>query len=120
MNAAQYLDAAKTRLSLTSDYALAKALDIPNKIIPAMRSGKRAVPVHVALKLAITLELDPAEVIVDLESQREKNVTRLELYRSFLTHASKVGRILVCMLFALSVGLMSAHGPLGGLKKRAV
>jgi anti-sigma-K factor RskA len=38
----------------------------------------------VAYLLAITLELDPAEVVADLEEQREKNPKRKEFWRSFL------------------------------------
>lgn len=59
-----------------------------------------------AFKIAITLQLDPAQVIADLEEQREKNETRRDFWRSFLSRASMGTAALVCTL-ALIFSAMS-------------
>ena len=110
MKPAEYLDAAKARLNLTSDYALAKALELPAQSIPAMRQGKRNVPLDVAFRIAITLELDPAEVVADLEEQREKNAKRRGFWASFRSHAAYSVAVLACML-ALSLSAISGSDP---------
>lgn len=115
MTPSEYLDAAKSRLCLSSDYELAKRMEIPKGHLPAMRRGERAIPMHLAFRLAITLELDPAQLIADLEAQREKNEQRRELYRSFLGRARKVAAILACTLALItSAGLGLDPGGRGG------
>jgi len=101
MYAAQLLDEAKTRLCLKSDYALAKASGITPGQLAEMRYGKRAIPLHLAYWLAITLERDPAQVVAILEEEREKNPARRDFWKSFISHAAPL-TLTVCMLaFAL-------------------
>lgn len=115
MTPAEYLDAAKARLNLQSDYELARRLDLSNKTIPAIRKGERHLPLDVAFRIAITLEIDPAQVVADLEEQREKNAKRRSFWRSFQSRAA-------CMVAALSLTLAlllsatsgSVQNPLGG------
>lgn len=119
MKPTEYLDAAKARLNIESDYALAKALELPPQSIPAMRKGTRNVPLDVAFRIAITLEIDPAQVVADLEEQREKNEKRRGFWRSFQSRAA-------CMVAALSLTLAlllsatsgSVQGTLGGVLSR--
>lgn len=119
MKANDYFDAAKARLNVTSDYALCKRLDLPNGSLPAMRKGERAVPLDVAYKLAITLELDPALVVADLESQREKNENRRAFWAGFISHARAAAVMLACMLvLSFSGGLGSEQKARGGLFSR--
>lgn len=110
----EYFDAAKQRMGIASDYELAKRLDIGRNGLPEMRAGKRNVPLDVAFKLAITLELDPAAVVADLESQREKNEKRRSFWAGFLQRAAAVAA-LACTL-ALSYSGISANeaAALGG------
>lgn len=65
MTPSEYLDATKAQMAIQSDYALAKRLEIPTANIPAMRRGERHVPLDVAYKIAIALQLDPAAVVAD-------------------------------------------------------
>lgn len=119
MKPSEYLDAAKERLCLSSDYALAKTMEVPREHIPGFRTGKRGIPPHLALRLAITLELDPAAVLFDLEEQREKNDKRRELYRSFLLRARSLAALVACTLaLILSAGVSSDLAAVGGFKPR--
>lgn len=116
MKPADYFDAAKARLNIQSDYELAKRLDMHNGNLADMRKGGRAVPLDVAYRLAITLELDPALVVADLESQREKNEARRAFWSGFISHARTVTVALVCMLaWSFSGGQGSELKARGGL-----
>jgi anti-sigma-K factor RskA len=108
MTPTEYLDAAKAKMGVESDYELAKRLEIPNANIPPMRRGERNVPLDVAFRLAITLELDPATVVADLESQREKNAKRRDFWTGFIRRAAVVAA-LACTL-ALNFSATSEVG----------
>lgn len=115
MKPTAYLDAVKAELKLPSDYALGKALELPSKSIPAIRSGERAMPLDVAFRIAITLNLDPAQVVADLAEQREKNEQRREFWRSFLSRAAYGVAALGCTLaLILSATFGSAAAVHGG------
>lgn len=119
MKPTDYFDAAKARLNITSDYELAKRLGLHNGNLADMRKDKRAVPLDVAYKLAITLELDPALVVADLESQREKNESRRAFWSGFISHARAAAVMLACMLvWSFSGGVGSEQRALGGLFNR--
>lgn len=115
MKPSAYLDAVKAQLNLTSDYQLAKALEIPPGDIPGMRDSSRNVRLDIAFKIAITLQLDPAEVIADLAEQREKNPKRREFWRSFLSRAAYgVAATVGTLALILSVTFGNGAKPLGG------
>lgn len=115
MKTSAYLDAVKAQLNIQSDYELAKRLEIGNGRIVAMRDGSRPVPLDVAFKIAITLEMDPAQVIADLEEQRERNEKRRAFWRSFLSRAACMVAVVCCTLaFQLSATSASVAERLGG------
>lgn len=119
MKPSAYLDAVKAELDIDSDYALAKRLEITRGQIVAIRDGSRPMPLAVAFKVAITLQLDPAMVIADLEEQREKNEKRRGFWRSFLSRAACVIAVACCTLAWIpSATSGSAQALLGGLKNR--
>ena len=84
MTPAEYLDAAKEKLALTSDYALAKTIGHQTSHVADFRSGKRHIPDDVKLWLSTTLAMDLASIVGDLGSQREKNLERAKFLRSFV------------------------------------
>lgn len=114
MKPTEYIDAVKARLKIESDYELAKRFGVGRARITEMKSGVRPVPLDVAFKLAITLELDPATVVADLESQREKNPTRRAFWDSFTSHARAAVVLVACMLAwsfsGISEGAAAMHG----------
>lgn len=118
MKTNQYLDAAKEKLEITSDYEFAKRMEISKQDASAIRKGIKPIPPHLAYRIAITLELDPAAVIADLELQREKNPKRAEFWRSFLSRAV-ITAMMVCTL-ALNgfAGLGSDLAATGGRFRR--
>lgn len=116
MKPSDYLDAVKARLNVSSDYELAKRIGTRPNHITEIRTNKRGVPLDVAYKLAITLELDPALVVADLEAQREKNEARRAFWSGFISHARAAAVMLACMLvLSFSAGLENGQRALGGL-----
>ena len=114
----EYLDAAKQTLGITSDYEMAKRMDIPRSYMPTIRSGERHVPIEVMFKLAITLNLDPARVVADLESRRKANKKSGEFWKGFLSRAT-MAAVLVCTL-AWNFSAIPGEGAarLGGRNRR--
>lgn len=120
MKPTAYLDAVKAQLNIDSDYALGKVLELPRNSIPAIRSGVRAVPLDVAYKIAITLDLDPARVVADLAEQRETNEKRRDFWRSFLSRVICIGALLIHTLAFLPSNISgSAPALFGGKNRRA-
>lgn len=110
----EYLDAAKEKIGVQSDYALAKRFDISRQRISEMRKGNLPMDNATAFLVAITLELDPAQVVADLEAQREKNPKRREFWAGFIQRAAVVAA-LVCTLGLSFSGLSETEAAtLGG------
>lgn len=121
MKPSAYLDAVKAQLNIESDYQLEKRLEVGKGHVNEMRSGKRGIPLNIAFKIAITLQLDPAQVIADLEEQREKNEARRAFWRGFLSRAPMLLAVLVCTLvwsFSAISGNV-AVGPFGRNRRLA-
>lgn len=119
MKPAEYFEAVKAALNIQSDYELAKRFGVSRGAIHDMKNERRPVPNDIAFRVAITLQADPAEVVADLESQREKNPTRQAFWRSFIKHARTAAAMVLCML-ALNFGASSgnAQAAHGGLFRR--
>lgn len=119
MKPAEYLEAAKARLNIASDYALAKRLGVRPQSMTGYTDGSRNIPLDMAYKLAITLELDPAQVVADLEAQREKNPQRKDFWTGFISRAATVLMVLVCTLaLNFSATYENAANSLGGNRRR--
>lgn len=122
MKPSAYLDAVKAQLNIDSDYELSKRFQIGNGPLAEMRAGKRAMPLAVAFKIAIALQLDPAQVVADLEEQREKNEEKRAFWRGFLSRAATVAVMLACTLvlsFSATFGA-GAVGPFGSNNRRPI
>lgn len=102
MTPAEYLDAAMEKLSLHSDIELAAALGDSKQVISGVRNNKRAMPEHVAARIATTLGKEFQEIWLDLKIQREKRADRIEAYRPFVI-GQKAAAIVLTALISLAV-----------------
>lgn len=106
MKARELLLECKIAAKISTDYALAKRLEIPTQRIADYMSGKRKPDVYASVKIALCLKRDPAEIIALIESETEKNEKRQEFWRNFLARVQKVGRLYtlaaLCMLSLLA------------------
>lgn len=123
MKPSAYLDAVKAQLNIASDYELPKRLETGNGPIAEIRKERRAIPLDMAFRIAITLNLDPAQVVADLAEQREKNEKRREFWRSFLSRAAygvaAIGCTLALILSATFGSAAAEHGGFFRPRKRA-
>lgn len=108
MNLDEYLDAARAKLGNVSDYKLSQALAVTRGQISEARHRNRPLPNASVYRLAITLDLDPAEVLADLESQWEKDPKKQEFWKGFLSRAGKAAAVLI--LVSSFIGSFG-HGP---------
>ncbi|WP_374279223.1 helix-turn-helix domain-containing protein [Azonexus sp.] len=118
MTPSEYLDAAKQRLNIESDYELAKRLEIPRQYVSAYRKGA-SIDNLTAFKLAITLELDPATVLADLESQREKDEKKRGFWTGFMRRAAIVAALACTLAWSYSATYEDAARLLGGVAMAA-
>lgn len=72
LNTLDYLQEVKTRLGITSDYALAKALGITQSTISGYRAGRSRIDDDVALTIADILRIHPLQVIAAANAERAK------------------------------------------------
>lgn len=102
---ADYLDDAKKKLCVESDYALAKWLEINTGILSGFRSGKRQLDNYTAARIANLLEISPLEIIATSEMEREKDSDR----RRFWEQVRKRGVNSVLGITLLFSGLTVIH-----------
>lgn len=110
MKASTLIDDAKRKLNLISDYGIAKRLKVRNGHIVGYRNGSRHMPLDVVYRLAIILEIDPAQVVAELEAERAKNPETASFWRSFLSRAALLIVTAACTLaWSFSSGHMAAQ-----------
>jgi plasmid maintenance system antidote protein VapI/uncharacterized protein YceK len=95
MKTTSYLDAARAKLGLPSDYALARHLGVPKETISNYRSGRRAFSNDIAARLAEILELDPLQVIADAELERATHPQKKELWQRIAATFGKAAALAV-------------------------
>lgn len=73
MNPSEWLDKAKEKLKIESDYKLAKVIGIGNTAISNIRKRNSGMDNYVASRLEDILELERMTIIIDMELQKAKN-----------------------------------------------
>lgn len=70
MKTTEYLDLVKARLSLPSDYALAKVLGISQQSVTQFRNGRSAMGIETCMKVGEYLRVDGHAVYADGQIER--------------------------------------------------
>lgn len=73
MGTLEYLDAVKKLIGLTSDYQLAKMLDLEPSNITMYRKRRRVMDDYIASRVADLLKIEELELIAQANAEREKN-----------------------------------------------
>ncbi|MFA7239884.1 MAG: helix-turn-helix transcriptional regulator [Sulfuricellaceae bacterium] len=108
----EYFYAIKAKHKITSDYKLAEFLKLNRARISAYVKGKEWPNPYACMRIANALNLDPLEVLSDIESQSEKDEEKKEFWRDFLWRVKKRNGLLVLALSftaCLLVGGMGAQ-----------
>lgn len=77
----QILDKAKEKLNLSSDYALAKKLEIPKTRIGNYRTGYSKPDEEMCFILAEILEEEPQAIIAAVRLDAEKEPSKIEFWK---------------------------------------
>lgn len=94
----------KIKLGVKSDYKLAKAIEINPARVSAYMSGKEQPDTFAAVRMALILNRDPAEIIAEIEIEKEKNEKKRQFWRDFLQHAKQAARRgMLALLFTASL-----------------
>lgn len=73
MNTQNYLDKAKAKLCIESDYALAQHLGLTRSAVSKLQLGKTTMGDETAIKIAEILQISPVVVLANAHAEREKN-----------------------------------------------
>lgn len=118
MTPAQYLAACKTKLGHITDYELAKRWSLNNGYMSKLMRGQRPINAHVAFLIAITLELDPATVLAEIEAQQQTGKAG-EFWKSFLSRVrATAAAFSFTLALMLSAGIGSDQAANGGAFNR--
>jgi transcriptional regulator with XRE-family HTH domain len=92
----EYLDEAKKRAGIESDYALAKRLGVTKAAISNYRQGISKMDDYTAAQIADLLEVDPLEVIAAANAEREKDEKKKDYWRKIFARCAAA-----CVVFFL-------------------
>lgn len=109
MTPAEYLNAARDALNMTSDYQLAHYLKTPPQRLSAYRKGKEWPDNYIVMQLAMALKLDPVSVLADLESQHERNPVKKAFWQSFYSRAGTLAVLLCTMASTFTANYGNAY-----------
>lgn len=115
MNTAEYLAAVKAKLNVTSDYAVAKALQIrPQRMAKYVKGQDVPGPV-VGFRIAEILGDQPAAVVADLEAERAERMGKTDDADYLRKVLKRLGGAAASILLAAGFGGF----PSGGADLRA-
>lgn len=100
-NVTELLDAVKHAAGVTSDYALAKTLGIPNARVCDYYKGRRAPDEFTCLKIAEALGKPLNTIIATVKASSEKDAKRREAWEQYMKRlggiaASFFGAAIIC------------------------
>ncbi len=84
----QYLDEAKKKLHIESDYALSKKLGCTTSTISNYRAGRSRMDDVMAVKVAEILEKNPLELLASLNFERAKDDEVKRVWKGILEKIS--------------------------------
>ncbi|WP_151446750.1 helix-turn-helix domain-containing protein [Lacisediminimonas profundi] len=98
MKSIEYLDQAKRRLGIESDYALAKALGITHSAMSNYRAGRSRIDDSVAVKVAQVLDINPMEIIAAANIERAKTDEMRVMWSGVMEKFSMGFEALLCQV----------------------
>lgn len=89
MKTTEYLDAARVKLNLPSDYALAKHLGVSKETVSQVRIGKMHLSEGLAVKIADILGRDRLELLAVSNMERAKTPEGVAVWAELLQRISQ-------------------------------
>ncbi|MDR5171428.1 helix-turn-helix transcriptional regulator [Methylobacillus flagellatus] len=111
METVEMLDKCKEKLGVSSDYALAKELDIRQARLTSYRKGREHPDVYVCFRIAEILGESPSSIIAQVEAKNAKNENKALYFKRFFSMAVLwISLVLVLPGFTGSYGTAYAAG----------
>jgi len=107
---AELIDQLKHKKKLETDYQVAKLLHLDNKIIYAVRAGKRPLDLYAITRIATELNLDPMTLLADLHKDLEKNEVKRGFWRDFFYAATHTKAVLAVLTLTAFCAIASGIG----------
>ncbi len=82
MDTQAYLERAKVKLGIQSDYALAQHLGVTRSAVSKLQKGVTLMGDETAIRVADILEMPRAAVLADVYAEREKNPEVAAVWKS--------------------------------------
>lgn len=86
----ELLDQIKTQQGITSNYALAKLLEINESRIGEYYKGIVKPDDYAITRVALILQMEPMNVLAEIRAETEKNPQKRRFWVNFLTRAAVV------------------------------
>jgi transcriptional regulator with XRE-family HTH domain len=102
MKTKDYIEEAKQRAGIVSDYGLAKRLGITKQAMSGYATGNRIMDDYTAAKVAELLGINALEVIAAANAEREKDSAKVEFWRR-LAGGHKAGGLAGVLIFGAIV-----------------
>lgn len=93
MRTAEYLDVARARAKIPSDYALAARLKVTRSAVSNWRHGNSFPEPLLAYKIAELSEADPLRVLADIELERAERGNREDAVAGWRDILQKIGGV---------------------------
>jgi len=90
-----YLDEIKQRQGLTSNYQLAKVLEVSEQDISKCYRNLKHADEYMGTRMALALGIEPIHLLAEIRAEAEKNPKKREFWSNFLRHAAVVTGFLV-------------------------
>lgn len=100
MNSADYIELLKKQTKTGSIYAVAKLLELNDTTVRHYAKGRREFDTYAALRVAELLNIEPMQVIADVEAAREKDESRRRYWKEL---AKKSAGLIATVVFAITL-----------------
>lgn len=105
MDMSKVLDEAQKKLEVSSDYELAKKLEMPKQRISAWRKGEEKPNAYACARLADAIGVSPLALLAQVEAATEKNEARRDYWRAL---CERVG-VNLLLVFIVTVTIIPGH-----------
>lgn len=99
----EYFELVRVKLEAASDYRIAQVLEISTQNVSEYVRGIREADTYACTRIAMVLELDPLEVIAQVEAEAARTEKKRDFWRSFRSSGSRaISGLLLCAMLGFS------------------
>lgn len=107
----EFFQKVREKLEGATDYRIAQVLDISTQNISEYVRGIREADTYACTRIAMVLEVDPLEVIAQVEAEAARTEKKREFWKSFRSSGSRaILGLLLCATLAFSALVPWAGG----------